>query len=66
MCCDCLDGGRYIVTGQSGSQAAAVVSGDCENGEIMCNEIGVDVFEEEERKCSKYGEGRFVVTGRVM
>ena len=22
----------------------------------MCNEIEVDVFEEEERKCSKYGE----------
>lgn len=50
-CCDCVDDGRYIVTGQRGSEAAAVVSvgGDARVGMGMCEVYGREM-------CRGWGE----------
>ena len=61
LCCDCLDGGRYIVTGQSGSQAAAVVSADCEIVRKCAMRLGWMCLRRKRGSAVSMGKGGFVV-----
>ena len=61
LCCDCLDGGRYIVTGQSGSQAAAVVSGDCGMLRKCAMRLGWMCLRRKRGSAVSMGKGGFVV-----